>query len=433
MPKLKFIVLAILLFIISSILLLQIDDDLDPQAQSMYEQATAHKESEAYLYSLGILAAADEKPEVVGKALMASIRAAEKKYFENPHTQKFEYEDYPAEKSLPLPELGACVYTEKDCEYTDKLFTHPFNIEALPEEQRVLLKRYKKLIAMKDFHTLSLPHIASRLPALPHLMKGNTLASLEAIEKAKKGNLNEAKKLLLNDISLLRFNLQQADTVITKMVYVSMISKSLDVLSVVIHKYNSPEQENIKALTSDERSLVKAMNYEYGSFYNLFKSMDKDPHLLGSVENSKEGNLPAWVIRILFKPNMTLNATFPKLRQVGQDSLLTSKAFALKVASDKPESKKMSTIRNSVGTTLVDVVGGPDLNRYYTSRIFALDAKIHLFNKTANQAKLPATLSHISNPFYDDKTAYYSDDNKAICVDVPLLNKRKDNRCLRIK
>lgn len=50
MTKTKSIFLAIFLFIISSILLLQIDDDLDPKAQSMYEQATAHKESEAYIY-----------------------------------------------------------------------------------------------------------------------------------------------------------------------------------------------------------------------------------------------------------------------------------------------------------------------------------------------------------------------------------------------
>jgi len=429
MRKFKFIALAILLFIISSILLLQIDDDLDPQAQSMYEQAIAHKESEAYLYLLGMQAAADEKPEVVGKTLMASIRAAEKKYFENPHTQTFEYEDYPAEKSLPLPELGACA--EKDCEYTDRLFAYPFNLEVLPEEQKVLLKRYKKLIAMRDFHTLSLPHIYVRLPAFQYLTKGNTLVSLEAIEKAKKGDLKKAKELLLNDISLLRFNLQQADTLITKIIYVSMISKSLDVLSVVIHKYDSPTEENIQSLTSDERSLVKAMNYEYGFGHTLFKSLDKAPNLLSTIDNSKEGNLPAWVSRILFKSNMTINAIFPALRQVGEDSLLTSKAFTLKIASDKPKPKEMSTIRNYAGTILGRIVG-PDFNPYI-SRVFALDAKIHLFNKTANQAKLPTTLSHIRNPFYDDKAAYYSEDKKAVCVDVPLLDERKDYRCLRVK
>ncbi|MCF6190846.1 MAG: hypothetical protein L3J51_10225 [Cocleimonas sp.] len=431
MRKFKIIVLAILLFIISAILLLQIDDDLDPQAQSMYEQAMAHKESEAYIYLLGMQAGVGEKPEIVGKALMASIREADKKYFANPHTQEFEHEDYTDEKRLPLPELGSCIYTEKDCEYTDKLFDYSFNLESLPEEQKVLLKRYKKLIAMRDFHTLPLPHIYTPLPTFQYLTKGNTLASLEAIEKAKKGNLDEAKKLLLNDISLLRFNLQQADTLITKIIYVSMISKTLDVLSALIHKYDSPAQENIKALTSDEKSLVKAMDYEYGLGHNLFKSLDRAPNLLSTIGNNEEGNLPAWVSRILYKPNMTMNATFPALRQVGQDSLLTSKAFTLKVASDKPISKKMSIIRNYAGTILWRIAG-PDFNPYI-ARVFALDAKIHLFNKTANQTKLPATLSHINNPFYDDKAAYYSEDKKAICVDAPLLDKRKDYRCLRIK
>ena len=427
MTKTKSIFLAIFLFIISSILLLQIDDDLAPKAQSMYEQATAHKESEAYLYLLGIEAAADEKPEVVGKALMASIRSAEKKYFENPHTQEYEYEDYSGERSLPLPALG----TEKNCEYTDKLFSYPFNLELLPEEQKVLLKRYKKLIAMRDFHTLPLPHISASIPAFQYLTKGNTLASLEAVEKAKKGSVEAAKKLLLDDISLLRFNLQQADMLITKIIYVSMISKSLDVLSVVIHKYDSPAQENIQALTSDEKSLVKAMNYEYGLSHNLFKSMDKASNLLSTIDNSKNGNLPAWVSRILFKPNMSLNAIFPYLGEFGQYSLLSPKAFVLKVANNKPVFKKKFYIRNYIGTVLTQI-NGPDFNKYI-ARVFALDAKIHLFNKTSSKTKLPTTLSHISNPFYDDKAVYYSEDEKAICVDVPLLDKRKDDRCLRIK
>lgn len=427
MPKLKFIALAILLFIISVILLLQIDDDLDPQAQSMYEQVTAHKESEAYIYLLGIEAAVDEKPEVVGKALMASVRDAEKKYFANPHAnQGFEYDDYPNEKSLPLPELGLCIGYEKDCDSIDKLFSYKFDLEALPVEQEILLKRYKKLIAMSDFHTLSLPHIETVFPSFQYVMKGNSLASLEAIEIAKNANVKEAKKLLRDDLSALRTQLQQADTLIGKMIYTLAASRTLDVLSVLIHKYNSPSEANIQRLNNEEKSLVKAMNYEYGFGYHMFKSLDKAPNLF-----DKDGNLPGWMGRLLFKPNMTLNSTFMTLRQVGQDSLLTSKAFSLKVASDKPILIKTSYIRNYAGTILRQI-NGPDFNQYI-ARVFALDAKIQLFNKTANQTKLPTTLSHISNPFYDDKAAYYSEDKKAICVDVPLLDKRKDYRCLRIK
>jgi len=190
-------------------------------------------------------------------------------------------------------------------------------------------------------------------------------------------------------------------------------------------------QDNIQALSIDEKSLVKVMNYEYGFGHTLFKVMDKDPNLLSTIENSKEGNLPAWVSRILFKPNMTLNATFPVLRKVGQDSLLTSKEFALKIENNEPVEIRKSMIRNYTGTIL-GKVGIANFNPYI-ARVFALDAKIHLFNKTANQTKLPTTLSHISNPFYDDKLAYYSEDRKAICFDVPLLEKRKDYRCLRVR
>ena len=427
MSKTKSIFLAILLFIISAILLLQIDDDLDPQAQSMYEQTMAHKQSEAYLYLLGIEAAADEKPEVVGKSLMASVREAEKKYFAHPHAnQGFEYDGYPSDKKLPLPELSSCKAEVNNCEYVDKLLAYQFDLEALPEEQKVLLKRYKKIIVMRDFHTLSLPHIYTVFPPFQYVMKGNSLASLEALAIAKSGNIKKAKKLLRDDILALRVHLQQADTLIGKMIYASAISKTLDVLSVLIHKYNSPAEDTIQAFTSEEKSLVKAMNYEYGFNHNLMKSLDKAPNLF-----HENGNLPGWVSRLLFKPNMTMNTIFSSMKQVGKDSLLTSKAFALKVTNDKPISKKTSYLRNYTGTVLGQIVG-PDFNQYI-ERVFYLDAKIHLFNKTSSKIKLPTTMSHIINPFDTNKTAYYSEDNKAICIDGPLPFKRKEDRCLRIR
>jgi len=427
MSKIKSIFIAIFVFIIIAILLLQIDDDLDPKAQSMYEQATAHKESEAYLYLLGIEAAVDEKPEVVGKALMASMREAEKKYFAAPYViQSFEYDGYPSDKKLPLPSLGTCKGKDNNCEHVDKLFSYPFDLGALPAEQKVLLERYEKLIAMKDFNTLALPHIEAVFPAFQYVMKGNSLASLEAISKAKNGNLKEAKKLLLDEISLLRVQLKQADTLVGKMIYTSAISKTLNVLSVLIHKYDSPVEDNIQALSSDERSLVKAMNYEYGFMYNMSKKMDGAPNIL-----SKDGNLPKWVSRIIFKPNMTMNDAFPLLRNVGQDSLLSSKEFALKIANKKPRVKPKAYIRNYTGTIL-GRIGSPDFNQYI-ARVFYLDAKIHLFNKTANKAKLPATLSHISSPFDEKKAAYYSEDNKAVCIGGPLPEERRDYRCLRVR
>jgi len=430
MRKLKFIALTIFLFIISAILLLQIDDNLDPQTQSMYEQATAHKESEAYLYLLGIKAAADENPETVGNALMASIRKAEKTFFKDPLTQKFEYQGYPDDKSLPLPQLDMC-NGEDNCEYIDQLFSYQFDLEGLPEEQAVLLKRYKKFINMDDFHTLSLPHLEAITPPFEYIMKGNSLASLEAIAIAKSGNIKKAKKLLRDDLSALRSQLQQADTFLGKLIYASAMSKTLDVLSVLIHKYNSPAKDTIQALSINERSLVKAMNFEYAMGQNMMKSWDRAPNLLSTTDNSQQGNLPGWVSKILFKSNMTLNSFSLTFRQVGQDSLLTSKVFSRKVSNNKPVIKKTSYIRNYAGTVLSQI-NGPDYN-IYIARIFSLDAKIHLFNKTANQTKLPATLSHISNPFYNDKVAYYSENKKAICVDAPLLKELKDYRCLRIR
>jgi hypothetical protein len=375
MRKTIVILLATFLFILLTVTLLQIDDDLDPKAQSMYAQAMESKESKAYLYLLGMQAAIDEQPEAVGKAIMASIRKAEKKVIANPHlNQEYEFVDAPNEKRLPLFVLGTC--EGDNCEYVDKLFSYPFDLETVTVEQSVLLKRYKKFIAMRDYHTLALPLVESPFPHFQYVMAGNTLVSLEAIKKAKNGNIKGAKKILLDDISSMRVQLQQADMIVAKMIYTSGISRTLDVLSMLIQKYDSRAETNIPALSIEERSLVKAMNYEYAVAHNMFKSLDKAPNLL-----SKDGQLPEWMVRALFKPNMTLNATFPVLRQAGQDSLLSSKAFAQKVANNQPIIKTKSNIRNYAGTVL-GKIEGPNYNQYI-SRLFNLDAKIHLFNKMA--------------------------------------------------
>jgi len=135
---------------------------------------------------------------------------------------------------------------------------------------------------------------------------------------------------------------------------------------------------------------------------------------------------------MLFKPNITLNIIFPSFWQVGQDSLLSSKEFAVKASRKKLELRKNDKFRNYVGYTLSQVAIA-DHHDEFISRVFQLDAKIHLFNKILNKGALPQTLSHINNPFYDDKTAYYSDDTKAICIDAPMQRKRKADHCLRVK
>lgn len=423
--KTKLILSAVFLLIISSVLLLQIDDDLEPEAQSMYEQAVAHKESEAYIYLMGILAAVDEKPEDVGESLLKSIREAEKKYFKSHRlNQDFDYDEYPHEKRLPLFELAPC--EDDDCKHIDRLFTQKFDLDNLPKEQENLLKRYRRFIALKDYHTLAIPHLLSPLPPYQYVMKGNDLANLEAIHKARNGNIDAAKKRLLDDISSLRIQLQQADNLVAKMIYTIAISRNIDVLSVLIHKNNSPSKEKIKPLTPDEKSVVKAMNHEFGLSYNLYSSMDRSQDIF-----SKNGYTPGWITRMLFKPNMTINSSYPQLKQVGENSLLNPKEFVMTVASERPLVSKKTYIRNYLGTVLGQI-STPNFSQNI-AKLFYLDAKIHLFNETADKTELPSSVSHISNPFSDKKTAFYSEDKKAVCIDGPFPHKRKEVSCLRIK
>lgn len=395
-----------------------IDDDLNLEAKVMYEQAIHNTESEAYVYLMG-LPVADKEPELAGKALLKAIRKTEKEHLTNPCTVINGTTEYPKTKEIPLLMLASC---GKDCGYLDKLFATSLDIKAI-NKLEPLYKRYNKFMSFKDYHNLAKPTLSTPLPTYQYLMKGSDFINYMAIQSAKNKDRNAATTLLLKNISNLRLRLQQADTIIDKMIYALAISRSIDVLSVLKHK-NQAFGVKINPLTLEERSLVPAMSYEFAIQYSFSKAMGGCPSVL-----SKGAKIPSLLSKVLYKPNMTINSYFPHYKKAASNSLLNDKEFIKKVKIEPEFKPKSSTLRNYAGSILTQIIA-PKFN-HYIARVFALDAKIKLYNSTIKQVELPKDVTHISNPFYQHKTAFYSQDKKSICFDIDLI-KREDDRCLRV-
>ena len=157
--------LGVVIVLLIAVVLLSIDDELDKDAEAYLSQSHIMKYSKAFVYMLGIAANEKEDPWRVGELLLASIREAENRYFNE--GEEFDYTDYPAVKQLPVPsgELfcrggdGGCIEARVNSEYDP---------DAILNEHAILLERYYTYMRLKDYKTLSRPTVFVTLPHLDY-------------------------------------------------------------------------------------------------------------------------------------------------------------------------------------------------------------------------------------------------------------------------
>ncbi len=262
---------------------------------------------------------------------------------------------------------------------------------------------------------------------MQHLFQANRLLILQAISDADKGDVALSVKRLSEDISALRKQLKNADTLVGKMLFKGIISNSIDALSLLIHEYNIPFGDEIAPLLPVEHDLTTAMSREFTMHSSLFRNLDRNSEFF-----EMEGSNPAWYTRIFLKPNMSINQAFLAYENIAARSTLEQTVFA-DIDFENVEMSYFSLVffRNSAGRILNNIAT-PQYAQY-TASLFDLNAKIALFNQIVGKAELLVDLGYIQNPYYKTGgTAYYSDDGKSICLTGPLEDEKK-RRCLRVK
>jgi len=414
--------IGITVFLVASILLLQIDDEQDANAQNFLKQDKVLPESKAFLYLLGIEADKKESPLEVGKELLRIIKDAENKYFSE--GKPFDYSKYPKEKKLLLP-YGKlfCASWNEGCIANRML--NKYDLDSIIKEHATLLNRYHMFLGMDDYHTLTKPSLHLVLPPYEYIAKGNRLVILKAISEAKKSNTGGATKILMKNISLLRSQLRQADTLISKLIYIMQISDNLDMLSVIVREADHSIDYSFDELSLDERNFDMVMMREYLFTYDVVRNYDKYPSAIGE----EEWEWPKWVIRMGLKPNMSLNALYHKYKRVQDLARLEQKVFSKAVEDGEYIIPVTFYLRNYLGSILLDST--EDIYGSYVARLFDLNAKFVLINEVLRSGSKAVNLSNINNPYYENEIAYYSDDKKSICLRGP-LNDTRNIRCLRI-
>ena len=392
------------------VLMTQVDDDLNEEAQDLFGRIDTDGESESYLYLFGIFAEEGENPVNVGKTILEEYRKLE-------DDESYEVNEYPDSKKLTLPKGDEfCKTWEEGC--LEYLFSVDIGTTDLLKDYRVLITRSNRFHEFDEYKTLSKPTINELVPPYQYIASAERIKVLEAISLYKNGDTPKSIENLLAQFSQLRNSMSLQDNLIGKLVFLMKLSEVVDVLSVIMSNEKS-NVEAIQSLSEKEKSFYMTAAREFGMSYYTFKKLDRHPEFF-----KMGGNFPGWLTRIVYKPNMTINAITPIYYRLGNLAKLSPSEFADKIENEERFSPSTSKLRNYVGDNLIAIYPELDL---YVARFSDFEAKLALFNQVH---VLNRGLDSMNNPYYGPEIPEQSDEK--LCFSGPLEDKRS-LRCLRVK
>lgn len=366
---------GVILILILGVIGLQFDDELHPEATQWIESVNSPKTSESYFFLLGIFAAEGLSPFDVGRSIYESIKEGEEQY--TAENKPFYYRAYPEEGKIELPEGNVfCLTRETEC--LQYLFEEKIEVQRELENHRVLFSRYHEFINLEGYNTLTRPMLTEPLPPFSYLSAGHRLNSLSEINRANNGEPAESVRRLISNFEKVRGVLQEQDTLIGKMVFLQMLSETLDIISILAQKNGLTLIEKMTYITKDERDLTASMARELSMGHGVYQGLDRNPGFW-AVVGEEEGGALGWVVRAVFKPHMTLNADFPRYQRIAFASQLSQLEFADYV--NKTERHDVDeSFRNYAGAVLNNIAK-PSMIKY-VARFFDLNSKIELINNS---------------------------------------------------
>ncbi len=208
------------------------------------------------------------------------------------------------------------------------------------------------------------------------------------------------------------------DNLIGKLVILMKLSEIIDVTSVILSNENL-EGEIIPGLSQSEKGFSMIAAREFGMSYHTFKNLDKNPEFF-----EMGGNFPGWITRMVYKPNMTVNAIAPVYYQLENLARMAPDDFAKHIEEEQSSPPSTSKLRNYIGDVLISI--SPEYDQY-VAKFYDMDAKIELFNQVHYFKK---NLENMDNPYYGSEIPQETDGS--LCFTGPLEDKRS-LRCLRVK
>ena len=408
---------------------LQIDDPLNATAQQWIELSDANlgKESQAYYFLMGIDAMEGADPLAIGKSRVAAANATRS------HGRHVDLNkpETPPENRLPLPQGDLyCRPSEANC--FNRLTNHPSNLSDELKQYNTLLNRYRRFFSYHDYKTLTKPSINTEVPDFRYLVKANKLFQFTILLAIADTREASALNTLNHDMEALRQQLASADTLIHKIVLVNLLADDIDLW---VELYNGGSIEHATAitpLTAEQHSLYLPMIREFAVIADTYRTLDKSPQFF-----DKDGHANPWLVRILFKPNMSINEIVSRYFIPYTLSVKTASEFALLNRNANEDTDPGFSLRNYVGSVLNNV-SRPDFDKY-PAILYDLDCKIKLLNirlswgrdHKFNDETLTNSNLDLSNPYYPEQKPYIDKALHKLCYTGPYEDS-KGLRCIAI-
>jgi len=416
-------ILIVLAFIGLFFLWYSRDVDLNPEAAQWIQELNQKEaiENNAYLYLLGIEAAETQDPFQIGQEKLDlylnflrdnEIYTSEAK---EPLVLKIK-------NQIRLPDKEQfCQFAKIECLET-WLQSSLDELESHLNKHQLIYDRYKFYLSIPDSKRLGYPSINDPIPEYSYLKMGNTLSNLKTLLAARKG-IKLRHKPLIDEINDLRRRLRQSEQMLTKLVITSMISDSLAILFFLEQRDIVNINEPLDPLNQSELSLASDLQYEFVMQANFYPRLMRTKNLF---DGNKEH--PPYFNSIVIKPNKTINMLHDYFSNlIKLEKLPPANYFSAyeKIYSDY--SNQSIDLKNPVGSTLARV--GTFNMQKYKMRIFALDAKIKLFNAYTASKDLgnDTEINHLINPFFPEETVIINDEE--ICFRTPSEDKN-NQACL---
>ena len=377
--------LALLFLVILTVYLLLPDVDLSQGSKQWIAQESVPLAEHDNLFNAiaGLTVAADENMTASG---INQINAANIKLTEflnsEENLQSGNSPDFDSHWTTPalVPTEGINILCDPRAQDCREIWLSQKNtIEQLINENGILLNRYQDLKQYPEYRNTLLTDVRSPVPDYSILMSLNRLhgagIALRYSDPERAATLTD----LNNDIAFLRRLISQADTLIIKMVALSMLKHDLYLYSSLMD--TRPDEiylfDELPALTSEERSIEEPIKYEFRMNTNLIYEIKTYPQLI-----TGDLGVPYWLPFPMFRANHSINMVQKVLNKNLKNNQKTAIEFYQRysVQNNGSEFKPgwLSYLYNPIGCILFSI-SIPDYSKYII-RIHDMDGLISMIN-----------------------------------------------------
>lgn len=260
--------------------------------QGKREEGVSISDSDnAYLHLIGVEASPEETPYELGVAWI--------QWAQQPLADRFSSAEptlNPTPISDPLQQLlDTCGTPGEDCQTQLEASTDQLAERLAAETLR--LERYRAIHELPYWHEYQLLDVQSPFPNYQSWLELARLSRIQAWLRAKEGHAEEAQTVLNADTRFWRFALEEADSIISKMIALAALRQNIQWSNILSRDFGVPLPSAWHEPVSDEE---RSMKNAFAGEYHL--------SLAAGIHHDEDSFNPlARALQPLFQPQSTSN------------------------------------------------------------------------------------------------------------------------------